>query len=176
MHFLICGDSFSADTKGSPGKLGATITNRSQRGIGEYKIFQQVYEVEQFDKIIICHTSPWRIHTPYHPIHYDNPHRPDNDFILADLNQHKNKSTDIAEVYSYIKKFTDWKYVKFLYDTFVEKMLSIPNSIHITFHDPEDTSAIKQNYYDVWKKYPGDINHLDTIGNEIIAKRIESML
>jgi hypothetical protein len=58
----------------------------------------------------------------------------------------------------------------------VEKMLSIPNSIHITFHDPEDTSAIKQNYYDVWKKYPGDINHLDTTGNEIIAKRIESML
>ena len=55
-------------------------------------------------------------------------------------------------------------------------MLSIPNSIHITFHDPEDTSAIKQNYYDVWKKYPGDINHLDTTGNEIIAKRIESML
>ena len=49
MHFLICGDSFSADTKGWPGKLGATITNRSQRGIGEYKIFQQVYEVEQFD-------------------------------------------------------------------------------------------------------------------------------
>ena len=52
MHFLICGDSFSADTKGWPGKLGATITNRSQRGIGEYKIFQQVYEVEQFDKIM----------------------------------------------------------------------------------------------------------------------------
>jgi hypothetical protein len=176
MHFLICGDSFSADTKGWPSKLGARITNRSQRGIGEYKIFQQVYDVEKFDKIIICHTSPWRIHTLYHPIHNSNPQRPDNDFILADLSHHKSTSKDIDNIYSYIKKYTDWDYIKFLYDTFLEKLLQIPNSIHITFHDPDDTSAVKNNYQDVWKKYPGDTNHLNKIGNEIIAKRIQSVL
>ena len=176
MNVLICGDSFSDDSKGWVTKLQAKVTNRSQRGIGEYKIYKQTTGHEQYDRIIVCHTSPWRIHTPLHPVHKDSEQRPNNDFMLADLNFHKGKSKEIDKIYSHITKYTDWDYQKFVYNMIVDKLFTIPNSIHITFHEPLDTKKIPNNYHDVWQKYPGDINHLNILGNEIVAKRIQKLL
>lgn len=176
MKILICGDSFSSDTNGWPKYLHDNVTNRSERGVGEFKIFQQTYDHKTFDKLIVCHTSPWRIHTTSHPLHKDNAQRPNNDFMIADLEHHSKHNDEIKHIYSYIKKYTDWDYVKFVYDMIVEKLLSLPNSIHITFHSPEDTKKITNNYHDVWQKYKGNINHLNQIGNEIVAKRIQTML
>ena len=176
MNLLICGDSFSADSKGWISRLDAKVTNRSQRGIGEYKIYQQTKGHEQYDKIIVCHTSPWRLHTLFHPIHKDSMQRPNNDFMLADLDFYKHKSKEIQAIYSHITKYTDWNYVQFVYNMIVDKLLSIPNSIHITFLEPADTKIIPNNYYDVWQKYPGDINHLNMFGNEVVAKCIQKLL
>ena len=176
MNVLICGDSFAADPKGWTSRLDAKVTNRSQRGIGEYKIYQQSTNHEQYDRIIVCHTSPWRIHTLLHPVHKHSDERPNNDFMLADLSYHKSTSKEIDAIYSHITKYTDWDYQKFVYNMIVDKLLSIPNSIHITFHEPADTERIPHKYYDAWQKYPGNINHLNILGNEVVAKRIQKLL
>ena len=90
MNILVCGDSFSYGTKGWVQHIKGNVTNKSENGVGQYKIFKQTVGHEKFDKILICHTSPWRIHTSNHPLHKDNKERPNNDFMLADLdhNQH----------------------------------------------------------------------------------------
>ena len=176
MNILVCGDSFSYGTKGWVQHIKGNVTNKSENGVGQYKILKQTVGHEKFDKILICHTSPWRIHTSNHPLHKDNKERPNNDFMLADLDHNQHVLPQISEIYSHIKKYTDWDYVQFVYELIVDKLLEIPNSVHITFHQPVDTKKIANNYYDVWQKHKGNINHLDQIGNEIIAKRIQTVL
>mgnify|MGYP003663995091 CR=1 FL=1 len=71
MKLLLTGDSFAANWNGD--YLGwadmldkdHTVTNLAQCGIGEYKILKQFdgVELEQFDAIIVSHTSPYRIHS-----------------------------------------------------------------------------------------------------------------
>lgn len=177
MKICICGDSFSYDSKGWPRLLNAKITNHSQNGVGEYKIYKQIFDLDQtFDYIIVCHTSPWRLHTLHHPIHSNNPERPANDFMLNDLAFYKSKSNEVEKIYNHIQSYTDWDYVKNIYDMLVEKTLLIKNTIHLTFHHPDDTNMIPNNYYDVWQKFPGNVNHLNMTGNEIVAKRIKKLL
>ena len=176
-NILICGDSFSANNSGWPRLINYRVINNSQNGVGEYKIYNQIKNhKKKFNKLIVCHTSPWRLHTLHHPIHSTNPDRPHNDFMLADLDYYKDNSKEIKHIYNHIKNYTDWNYVKDIYNLIVENLKQIPNSIHITFHHPEDTELVPNNFYDVWQKYPGDINHLNIIGNEIVAKRIQKLL
>ena len=97
---LIFGDSFSANEKGWPSMLGQHITNSSQNGIGEYKIYKMVMQKKD-DVKIICHTSPWRIHTPFHPIHNKNLERPNNDFLLSDIDYHSQHNDEMKIVKQY---------------------------------------------------------------------------
>ena len=103
MKLFLFGDSFSTNTKGWPSMLGFQIYNFSQNGIGEYKIFKQVLQNLNFDKSIICHTSPWRIHTRVHPVHKNNQDRVDNDFMLNDVEYHSQTNTEMKKV-NQIKK------------------------------------------------------------------------
>ena len=78
---LICGDSFAVNhvefDKNSCGwsNLLANdnydVINLAQAGVGEYKIFKQLTSVdlEKFDAVIVCHTSPNRVYIQQHPVH-----------------------------------------------------------------------------------------------------------
>ena len=68
----IFGDSFAVNSDGWVGMLGRDVRIFSQNGVGEYKIYKQVIENLKFDQAIICHTSPWRVHTRMHPVHKNN--------------------------------------------------------------------------------------------------------
>tara|TARA_A100001515_G_scaffold45057_1_gene35381 strand:- start:2195 stop:2734 length:540 start_codon:yes stop_codon:yes gene_type:complete len=176
MKLLIAGDSFSADNKGWPSLLPADVTNASQRGVGEYKILKQVEAYDEYDCVLICHTSPWRVHTPYHPIHSISDTRPSNDFLLADVEHHAGSDKRMAVVYEYLKNYYDTDYQMFVWHSVVEKTKNIPNAIHCTFHDPVDTKIIDHNYHHVWQQHPGDINHLDDKGNALIAQLVEQLI
>lgn len=176
MKILIIGDSFSADEHGWPSLLGHEVINKSEKGIGEYKIFAKSRKLPPYDKIIINHTSPWRVHARTHPIHKDDPTRKNNDFLLNDVEYHSKINKDMMIVNEYLKKYFDPKYQQDVYNLFVADTMKIKNSIHITFHDPEDTSQIKHNYNYIYKKYPGDVNHMSKQGNELVAELVENLL
>jgi hypothetical protein len=79
MKILIAGDSFAADWKikyngnGWVNMLSEDyeVTNIAQAGVSEYKIYQQLikHDTTKYDKIIISHTSAYRIPVVKHPIH-----------------------------------------------------------------------------------------------------------
>ena len=48
--------------------------------------------------------------------------------------------------------------------------MQIDSAVHCTFHDTEDTKRIPHNYNHLWQQYPGDVNHLDTEGNALVAQ------
>jgi hypothetical protein len=176
MKILIIGDSFSANNDGWPSMLGHHVVNKSENGIGEYKIFAKSKNSMSFDKIIFNHTSPWRIHTRLHPIHKNNPERNNNDFLLNDVEYHSKINKDMKIVDEYLKKYYDPEYQQDMYNLLLKEIMNIPNSVHITFHDPDDTKMIKNNFNHIWKKCPGDINHMSIEGNQLVAEKIKKLI
>ena len=175
MEIFLFGDSFSFNDRGWPSILGQPIMNSSQNGIGEYKIYKMVMEKKDHAKII-CHTSPWRIHTPFHPIHNKNSERPNNDFMWSDIQYHSQYDDEMKVVEQYWKRYYDQQYQIDLYNLILDKLLSLKNTIHISFHDPDDTVRIPNNFNHIWKKYPGDVNHLSVEGNQIVAEQIKRII
>ena len=91
LKILIAGDSFAAkwtESGGWPELLAKehTVTNVAQAGVGEYKILKQIESVniEDFDRIIVSHTSPSRVHTKEHPLHKEGLHA-NCDLIYNDI-------------------------------------------------------------------------------------------
>ena len=85
MKVLLVGDSFAADWAvqdpthvGWPNLLAnrVSLVNLAQAGVSQYRILQQIQRVclDDYDRIIICNTSPHRIVTCKHPIHTDALH------------------------------------------------------------------------------------------------------
>ena len=176
MRLLIVGDSFSADTDGWPSQLGVSVTNRSQRGVSQYKILKQLQDHADHDCVLIAHTSPWRVHTPHHPVHADSDTRTHNDFILADVEYHAQHNQEMQLVNQYLSKYYDAEYQQWVWHSAVDQMMQIDSAVHCTFHDPEDTERIPHNYHHVWQQHPGDVNHLNTQGNALIAQLVEQLI
>jgi len=176
MKLLIIGDSFSHNNNGWPSMLGVDFKNCSENGVGEYKVLKQIHNADSYDKILVNHTSPWRVHTPNHPVHKHSNDRQHNDFMLTDVEYHSKVNKQMKIVNQYLKKYYDPTYQLNIYNLIVDKLLSIKNAIHITFHDPEDTAKINNNYNELWKTHPGNINHMSPIGNEVVADKIKKLL
>ena len=194
MELLIIGDSFSADWSiryddypGWPALLSAhyQITNLSQAGVGEYKIYKQllsVTDLEKYDTVLISHTSPSRVHTRKHPIHSNDRLHKNADLIYADIEYHSNKITNIFNAslnsgVGYYKFHYDTEYYTTIYDLIraeIYRLLAGKKVVTlINFDLPQsghDTANI--DLRDIVKKYPGKINHLSTTGNELVYKRI----
>ena len=176
MRIFIFGDSFAADPVGWARQLKGEINNFAENGIGEYKIYKALQTFLNFEKAVICHSSPWRVHARIHPVHKDNPKRYNNDFMLNDVEYHSKINKDMKVVNEYLEKYYDPEYQEDTYGLFLDKLMKIPNTIHITFHDPEDTKQIPHNFNHIYKQHPGNINHMSDEGNKIIAEKIQKLL
>ena len=91
MKILVAGDSFAAEWPGNNGwvKLLAQkfpVTNVAQAGVSEYKILKQLVNLDDYNIIIVSHTSPSRIHTPKHPLHTKGLHK-DCDLLYNDIDR-----------------------------------------------------------------------------------------
>ena len=146
MKIFVFGDSFAANPNGWTKMLEGEISNFAENGIGEYKIYKSVQTYLNFDKAIICHSSPWRVHTRKHPVHKNNPKRFNNDFMLNDVEYHSKINKDMQVVYEYLKNYYDPEYQEDTYRLLVSELKRMPNTIHLTFHDPDDTKQIQHNF------------------------------
>lgn len=176
MRIFVFGDSFAADPTGWARMLDGEVSNFAENGIGEYKIYKGLQTFLNFDKAIVCHTSPWRVHTRIHPVHKNNPTRFNNDFMLNDVEYHSKINKDMEVVHEYLKNYYDPEYQEDTYRLFVNELMRISNTIHITFHEPTDTKQITYNFNSIYKEHPGEINHMSEEGNKIIAEKVQALL
>ena len=100
MKILIAGDSFAADwtikypdAKGWPNLLADkfAVVNLAQAGVTEYKILAQIRSVtdlKRFDLVVISHTSPYRVHTRRHPVHWGDALHGNSDLCVSDIDYH----------------------------------------------------------------------------------------
>jgi hypothetical protein len=176
MKIFVFGDSFAANENGWVKTIPGDITNFAENGIGEYKIYKKIMTNLNFDKAIVCHTSPWRVHARRHPIHCKDPNRSNNDFLLNDVEHYSKLNNEMSLVNSYLMKYYDPDYQLDIYKLLVKEIMNLKDTINITFHNREDTDLIQTNFNDIWKTHPGEINHMSAEGNEIISKKVQELL
>jgi len=185
LNILLAGDSFAAkwpEAGGWPELLAQqhTVKNVAQAGISEYKILRQIQNanLDDFDKIIVSHTSPTRVHTRKHPIHESGLHA-DCDLIyndIVDRNSWFNPSLRGAK--DWFKYHYDEDYQTDIYLLIrkeIRKILGKSKYISIT-HLPISTKyAIEHNnisFSTVWQQHKGTVNHYTEQGNQIVYKQI----
>ena len=184
-NILICGDSFSSNWFPKETNIGWVnllendfkIKNISQAGVSEYKIYLQLMseDLSKYDKILVCHTSPYRIPIKTHPIHKNDKIHYNCDLIYSDVNYHKkNKIMKIAN--NFYENIFYKEYFEFTHDLIINKILKLDKKIiNITFFDYYDKKEI-MNFSELFKKNKGDINHLNKKGNRKVYKIIKKIL
>ena len=183
-QLLICGDSFSYDFGNDSSWLtGLTdyhVTNLSQAGCGEYKIYLQLKsaELSKFDQLILCHTSPNRLYIAQNSgLHQALSHK-NSDLLFADVDSKKHQSMLARVAYEYFTNIFDVDYYNYIHNLIcadIDHMTSNHRVLHVTSFDYSDLYQFNGkllNLHNIWQTHPGSINHYSELGNQIVLKRI----
>jgi hypothetical protein len=200
MKILIAGDSFAADRtvkypnkKGWPNLLSIKhqITNVAQAGVSEYKIYKQILSVkhclQDYDIVIISHTSPYRAVTRSHPVHWNDPLHRNADLMLADIEYHSRSVSSLFNLSlqaarGYIKYHYDHEYQEVTFNLFkqeIEQILKNNTTIVISNFLNQDLNLFKKNFLDcsnLQQLHPGVMNHLSEQGNFMLYSAIENKI
>ena len=181
-RLLIVGDSFSAvkNNKHSwPCQLDEfDVTNLSLAGCSEYRILQQIksINVSDFDFIVVVHSSPNRIYVNENPLHQNSETHHNCDLIYQDVRAQPS-GTFRNNVVWWFENVFDLEYAETIHNLLINFIIELSDKIpnlHITFFDNNHDSLY--NLHSIWKKYPGDINHLSIQGNQQVTQFIRNKL
>jgi hypothetical protein len=192
MKILICGDSFAADwqvkypkEKGWPNLVAEDhiMTNLAQAGCSEYKIYQQLNSVNlnDFDKILISHTSPYRVYIKHHPVHSNDLLHSNSDLIYTDLKEHAKTDKSLASIIDYFEKYFDLDHAIFVHNLICRQIDEMTNNYDVTHLSNLDWSGLYQflnmlNFEYLFKNRRGSMNHYDQMGNLEIYNKLKSVL
>jgi hypothetical protein len=194
LNILLLGDSFAADWSvkynqymGWPSLLAEhhNVTNLAQAGVSEYKIYKQVMSanLDNYDIVIVAHTSPYRVPTRRHPVHYkDNLHK-HSDLLYSDISYHYRRlrhffNYSVRAAYNFILYHYDEEYFITTYQLYREKinqLLANKKVIVISTLDAANDHATEKNilnFCELLSTEPGLINHYSESGNKIIFEQL----
>jgi hypothetical protein len=184
MRILIVGDSFAADWQkkypdgqGWPNLLAKThiVDNLAQAGCSEYRIYKQIKSarLDQYDVVIVSHTSPYRIYTEYHPSRSTDILHHNCDLLYADIKNLAKTNLEYGTAAEYFEKFFSLEYAEFCYNLTVGKineLLKDNRVIHVSHLYHIDLNYI--DFSDLFKQHRGLINHYDDHGNQVIYNKL----
>ena len=184
MNILITGDSFSADwSKKYPGRIGwpnmlsrhFTVTNLSQAGCSEYRIYKQLASVNlnDYDYIVISHTSPYRIYTDYNPNRCNDTLHHHCDLIYSDVKELSTINKEYYAVSDYFEKFFSLEYADYMYLLIRQDIVRLTEGsrvIHISHMETQVPVDI--DFSTEYQSNSGLINHYNNTGNQNIFARL----
>lgn len=184
MKILIAGDSFAADWKIKYNGSGWVnmlsnnydVTNIAQAGVSEYKIYQQLnnHDTTKYDKIIISHTSAYRIPVVKHPVHSKDILHSNCDLIYTDIKEHED-NPKIKCIVDFYENYFHVDNAIFTHTLIVDEIKRLyPNAINITFFDSFNKDM--NQYESIFLNNMGNMNHMNNVGNQIIYEKIKTIL
>jgi len=181
LNVLVAGDSFAAEWPGNNGwvKLLAkkyNVTNVAQAGVSEYKILKQIRnaDLDNYDAVIVSHTSLSRVHTPTHPLHKQGLHK-DCDLLWTDIEKRNtlfNPSLKAAK--GYFEFHYDDEYYQTVYSLLrkeINNLLSSKVYLSMSHINVAKMFIYEDNHLDFsdfWKANLGTENHYSSKGNKKI--------
>ena len=157
------------------------ITNLAQAGCSEYKIYKQLTSVNlnEYDKIIISHTSPYRIPIEIHPVHSKDKLHKNSDLIYNDIREHSKKNKKLNSIVDFFENYFDIEYAIFSHILLCEKIDSLlpkdtDKILHVTNIDWTDLYQFQPmlNFEFLFDSNRGLLNHYNEQGNEIVFKAV----
>ena len=188
MKVLIVGDSFSADwSKKYPDSAGwptllsqiFDVTNRSQAGCSEYRIYKQLTEIncKDYDCIIISHTSPYRIYTDYHPNRRSDELHHHCDLLYSDVKELSKVNKEYTAVSEYFEKFFSLEHADYVYKLIRQDITCLTdNSRVINIAHMETQVPVDINFSKEYRTNPGLINHYSDIGNQNVFSSLKQKI
>lgn len=183
---LICGDSYAADWAVKPTGEGwcnmlekdFKVTNMAQKGASQYRIWLQLssQNINDYDTVILCHTSPFRLYVETHPIHHTDILNKDCDLIYSDIEYHSKTNKELLSIKEFFEKYFDIGQAKFIHSLMCDKMIDYVsnhnNVIHMTGINWGDYYSI-DNILDIHKRTNiGHTNHLNKANNEFVYNEV----
>lgn len=200
MKILIAGDSFAADWtvkyplgKGWVNLLAEhhDVTNVAQAGVGEYKIYQQIQQqknIEDYDIVIISHTSPYRVHTRKHPVHHRDSLHANADLSMSDIRYHAGRPKSIFNralwsANRFFQDHFDSEYQEEIYRLLVNAVHDQLKNVRFiqvnNFICPVSLDSTSKDFVDLSKiqiAHPGIHNHLSDAGNKLVFDILQSVI
>jgi hypothetical protein len=146
------------------------IINHCECGIGEYKILEQLRnsDLEQFDHIIITHTSATRVHVNHNPIHSESQYHKNCDIILADIENRTDQFSVACQ--QYFKHIFDLDYAIDVHNMICKEIQSLVNGKSVTHITHFDYSKLFEfpniiNFYEFYLENKGPVMHYNQPGN-----------
>lgn len=152
----------------------------AQAGCSEFRIKKQLDNVNlnNYSHVIVSHTSSTRIPVDQNPLHQNSLTHKNADFIYNDVihsDDHRvNSVKEYFEKYLCID-FYDYVWNLMVTDIYDRIAKSNRKGLHITFFD-QSHPCIDISFYQLAKKYPGVINHMDAYANKQIFHLIENWI
>ena len=178
---LIVGDSFchSQDPKSWTQMIpDYEVVVDSSCGISEYKIWQNLlaHKLGDFDKLILVHTSPYRLYINKNPFYIDSDTHRNADLIYQDIkNKPPGKFKDL--VCSWFEQVVDLTHLENINQLIIKEIQSccvdIP-TVHLTFFEHSLSNLHTIN--NIWKQNSGNINHMNETGNLLVVDFLNSFL
>ena len=190
---LICGDSFAADWtvkypgQGWPNLLAKQFdtTNLAQAGCSQYKIYLQLKSanLEEYDAIIISHTSPNRLYVTEHPIHHSDILHRNSDLIYADI-INRDSAPKLKPIVDYFERYFDLDNAEFVHNLLCKEIEEVVlcsarhKVIHMTGFDWDRLYQFDNmiNFSDLMRSNRGIMNHFNDAGNQIVFKSVSDLI
>jgi hypothetical protein len=190
---LICGDSFASDWTvkysgtGWPNMLANdyNVTNLAQAGCSEYKIYLQLLntDISKYDAVIVSHTSPNRIYVKRHPVHYNDVLHKHSDLLYTDITEHVKQNKSLRPILDYYENYFDLDHAKFTHNLICKEIEQYINQfnipvLHITNIDWTNLYTFNStvNFYSLFQKQRGLINHYNDAGNITVYQTIKDFI
>lgn len=186
MRVLLCGDSFSADWSikysdacGWPNLLAKDhcVKNISAAGSSEYRIWQSLkaQDLSLYDRIIISHTSPYRIFVTNHPTHFNDLLHKNCDLIYEDA-----VANNLTTVKDYFEKYFDLEYAVDIHRLIINQIVLLCQERHTIHIQHVDTCSLTNinlvDFSSLWAKHQGFVNHYSDVGNQKVYEKLSSLL
>lgn len=180
---LICGDSFSASSTNPISwtnqlKQHFEITNLSQCGCSEFKIYKQIMsqDLTKYDAVIVSHTSPYRLHTLNNPIHLTDTQYKDACFIYNDVKEHSLTNPNLNPIVDFFEKHFDLDYAEYIHNLTlmdIEKRCPL-NTLHLSHLEWENLYKFDNHldFNNLFCSERGNVNHYTIKGNQAVYKII----
>jgi len=178
MIITVLGDSFATNIQHSWVNLLAKhhdVRCVSQPGCSEYKIYRQCDQVHtRSNLVIVSHTSWSRIPVQDHPVHTTGYHK-DCDLIFSDCEAN---NIDTATEFFKNHFWEDfWRETYCVYRNKITETLHDHNVLHLDFFDHKlGTEYQRLDFSTMYQHNTGDICHMTSLGNQIVAEQIGRFL
>jgi len=190
MNVLICGDSFASDWQVKyndyPGWVNLlakqyTVTNRAQAGCSEYKIYKQLLQedLNNYDCVIISHTSPYRIPVEKHPVLNNDILHNHADLIYTDI---KDKNLpELTGIVDFFENYFHTEHAEFVHKLIIkeqQKYLNFKPTLHLCFYNLDVLETLKDHFCfeHIFKKNSGLINHMSEQGNQQLYRVVNQWI